>query len=543
MPALKLALPDGGRRVVSLDRDRITIGRAKENDIFLPDRWLSRKHAEIQRSAEDYWLVDLGSKNGTLVNDQRVRERLRLRSGDVITLGEHALTFSGDGNEAANDQSDTEPVGTQIFSARELSQQFRTPSSDAHGLARQNHVLRVLSDAASALLAHRPLPEIFERVLDLIFEAVAAERAAILLTSPSGEAEIKAQRVRSGPAVPRISRSIARRVLEERVAVLIPNVLEDMTLKGQESVVMTGVRSAICAPLWLSGAQDTVIGLVYIDTQRTKYVFDTEDLRVVTALANLAAAKIENARLLEESLEKRRLEADVQAAAEIQARLLPAAAPTLAGWGLVGSTRACHTVGGDYYDFEREGGALLLALGDVSGKGMGAALLMAVLRAAVRGQWAEPALADAVCRINRTVCQNVPSNKYVTFFLARLDPASGSLCYVNAGHNPPLLLRADGGVERLSDGGMVLGLFDSVPYAESSVTMKRGDVLVVYSDGVTEAFSESGAEFGEAGVARTAGENRHEPAATIHERLLATVDAYDRGKAVDDRTLIVLKRD
>jgi phosphoserine phosphatase RsbU/P len=545
MPALDVAMPDGGRRVVPLDRERITIGRSKENDIFLPDRWLSRKHAEIQCSAEACWVVDLGSKNGTLVNNHLIRERLRLRPGDVILLGEHSLTFSGDlAAEEHEDDPDTEPAGTQVFSARELSREVRTPSSDAQSLARQNHVLRVLSDAASALLAHRPLAEIFERVLDLIFEAVPAERAAILLTTPGGETEIKAQRVRSGPAVPRISRSIARRVLEERVAVLIPNVLEDMTLKGQESMVMTGVRSAICAPLWLSGPeQDTVIGLVYIDKQRSKASFDTEDLRVVTALANLAAAKIETVRLFEESLEKQRLEADVRAAAEIQARLLPAEAPALAGWGLLGSTRACRTVGGDYYDFELHGPELLLALGDVSGKGMGAALLMAVLRAAVRGQWAERAIAEAMARINRTVCQNVPPNKYVTFFLARLDPATGTLRYVNAGHNPPLLLRAGGATETLTEGGMVLGLFDSVPYAEGQATIGNGDMLVIYSDGLTEAWSESGEEFGEANVVRVANENRHERAETIHERLLGAVDAHDHGKAGDDRTLIVLKRD
>jgi phosphoserine phosphatase RsbU/P len=546
MPALEVATPDGSRRVVALDRDRITIGRSKENDIFLPDRWLSRRHAEIQHGDEGYYVVDLGSKNGTLVNHQRIQNRLRLRAGDVIVLGEHSLTFAGDEaktDDGGND-SDTEPVGAQIFSARELSREVRTPSSDAKSLARQNHVLRVLSDAASALLAHRPLAETFERVLDLLFEAVAAERAVILLTNASGEAEIAAQRVRSGLAVGRISRSIARRVLDERVAVLIPNVLEDMALKGQESLVMTGIRSALCAPLWLSGPeQDTVIGLVYLDTQRSKYAFDPEDLRVVTALANLAAAKIENTRLLEESLEKRRLEADVRAAAEIQARLLPAEAPAVPGWGLVGSTRACYTVGGDYYDFERDGEQLLLALGDVSGKGMGAALLMAVLRAAVRGQWAESELAEAVSRINRTVCQNVPSNKYVTFFLARLEPASGRLRYVNAGHNPPLLLRADGRLERLDEGGMVLGLFDSVPYAEGSVTLDSGDVLVIYSDGVTEAWNAADEEFGEAGVARVASETRHERAETIHTRLLAAVDDYEHGKAADDRTLIVLKRD
>src|SRR5262245_36288509 len=119
MPALELVMPDGVRRVVMLDRERITIGRSKDNDIFLPDRWLSRRHAEILQVAEGFYVVDLGSKNGTLVNDQRIRERLRLRAGDVITLGEHALTFSGEGAGARDDESDTEPAGAQVFSARE----------------------------------------------------------------------------------------------------------------------------------------------------------------------------------------------------------------------------------------------------------------------------------------------------------------------------------------------------------------------------------------------------------------------------------------
>lgn len=540
MPAIEIAAPDGGRRAIPLDRDRTTIGRARENDIFLPDRWLSRRHAEIRQTAGAYYLVDLESKNGTIVNRVPIRDPIRLQTGDVITLGDHTLTFS-EGSHP--EEPETEPVGTQIFSAHELSRDIRQPSGDADILARQNRVLRVLSDAAAALIEHRPLAETFERVLDLLLEAVAAERAAILITSPTGELEIKAQRVRTGVPIERISRSIARRVLEERVAALIPSIFDDVGLRAQESVVITGIRSAVCAPLWLSGpSRDTVIGLVYLDTQTRTASFDPEDLRVVTALANLAAAKIENARLLEESLEKRRLEADVRAAAAIQARLLPAAAPALAGWGLIGSTRACYTVGGDYYDFDVEKGDLLLALGDVSGKGMGAALLMAVLRASVRGQWAEPELSEAVARINRTLCQNVPPNKYVTFFMARLDPSTGVLRYVNAGHNPPLLVRAEGGTQLLEEGGMVLGLFDSVPYGEGSVTIERGDVLVIYSDGVTESWSESGEEFGEARVVRLTVEQRGSTAEEIHERLLAAVEAYDRGKAGDDRTLIVMKR-
>jgi sigma-B regulation protein RsbU (phosphoserine phosphatase) len=543
MPALEIAAPDGGRRVLKLGKDRVTIGRARENDLFLPDRWLSRHHAEIREGAEGYVIVDLGSKNGTLVNHALVRETQRLHPGDVITLGEHTITFSdGEGHPPA--ESDTEPMGTQIFSARELSREVRSPAGDAATLARQNRVLRVLSDAASALLVHRALPETFERVLDLLFEAVTAERAAIVLTNPVGEPEIKAARVRSGPPITRVSRSIARRVLADRVALLLPNVMDDVVLRGQESILSTGIRSAICAPLWLAAREsETVIGLVYIDTRLGTATFDEEDLRVVTALANLAAAKIENSRLLEESLEKQKLEADMRTAAEIQARLLPTCAPTIAGYGLVGSTEPCRTVGGDYYDFELENGRLLLALGDVSGKGTGAALLMAVLRASVRGHWDEGTVAEAVGRINRTLCQNVPANKYVTFFLARLEPATGRLRYVNAGHNPPLLVRAGGETETLVDGGTVLGLFDSVPYAEGETELRPGDVLVVYSDGVTEAWDDAGEEFGEAGVAKVAMAQRGATAEEIHGRLLQAVQTYtDGAKSTDDSTLIVLKR-
>jgi sigma-B regulation protein RsbU (phosphoserine phosphatase) len=545
MPALEIASPDGGRRVYSLEKDRVTIGRARENDLFLPDRWLSRHHAEIRNGGDGYYVWDLGSKNGTLVNRLNVHGSQLLQPGDVITLGEHTVTFA-DRQQAPPPESDTEPMGTQIFSARELSREVRTPAGDAETLARQNRVLRVLSDAASALLIHRPLAETFERVLDLLLEAVHAERAAIVLTSPGGEPEVKAARVRTGPPIDRVSRSIARRVLTDRVALLLPNVMDDVVLRGQESILSTGIRSALCAPLWLAAADsETVIGLVYLDTRLGATAnFDQEDLRVVTALANLAAAKIENSRLLEESLEKRRLDEDMRTAAEIQARLLPTGAPLVEGYGLIGSTRPCRTVGGDYYDFEMQDERLLLALGDVSGKGTGAALLMAVLRASVRGHWAEGEVSEAMCRINRTLCQNVPPNKYVTFFLARLEPASGRLRYVNAGHNPPVIVRAGGTRETLAEGGMVLGLFDSVPYADGEAELRPGDVLVVYSDGVTEAWDEAGEEFGEGRVADLATALRGLSAAEIHERLLEAVETHtNHAKSTDDSTLIVLKRE
>jgi sigma-B regulation protein RsbU (phosphoserine phosphatase) len=544
MAEISIDTGEGSRERFALAKERVTIGRSRDSDIFLPDQWLSRHHAEILKKDLLFFLHDLGSKNGTLLNGEPVHGDRRLRHGDVITLGEHVLTFSV---EAVEEDSQP-PEGTRIFSARELSDIKTKPSIDPEELQRQNRVLEVLSQAARSLLAHRPLPDLFEDVLNLLFNAVPCERAAILLLEGAPPLPtVKASRSRGGqPLLAKVSRSIARRVLERRETMLLPNIMEDANFSTQDSILSTGIRSALCAPLWFTSAsaeQDAVIGLVYLDSLAMTRPFNDEDARIVTALANVAAAKIENVRLLEESMEKRRLEEDMRVAAEIQRGLLPDAAPIVPGYGLVGSNRPCRTVGGDYYDFSLQQGRLLLALGDVSGKGTGAALLMTVLRAAVRGLWNEASVADAVSRINSTVCQNVTAGKYITFFMARLDPASGHVDYVNAGHNPPLLIRRDGTIETLTEGGMVLGLFDSIPYEEGVAELRAGDTLLIFSDGVTETFNAKGDEFGDDRLGEVAVRGRGLDAAALQTEILRQLEAFAIGtKATDDRTLIVAKR-
>jgi phosphoserine phosphatase RsbU/P len=544
MAEISIDTGDGSRERFPLANERVTIGRSRDSDIFLPDQWLSRHHAEILKKDANFFLHDLGSKNGTLLNGEPVHGDRRLRHGDVITLGEHVLTFSIE----EVDEDSQPPEGTRIFSARELSDIKTKPSIDPEELQRQNRVLEVLSQAARSLLAHRPLPDLFEDVLNLLFAAVPCERGAILLlegTPP--EPAVKASRSRGGqPLLAKVSRSIARRVLERRETMLLPNLMEDTAFSTQDSILSTGIRSALCAPLWFTSAsaeQDAVIGLVYLDSLAMNRPFSEEDARIVTALANVAAAKIENVRLLEESMEKRRLEEDMRVAAEIQRGLLPDGAPVVAGYGVVGSNRPCRTVGGDYYDFSLSDGRLLMALGDVSGKGTGAALLMTVLRAAVRGHWADESVAEAVARINSTVCQNVTAGKYITFFLARLDPGSGRVDYVNAGHNPPLLIRRDGTIETLNEGGMVLGLFDSMPYGEGIAELRSGDTLLIFSDGVTETWSAKGDEFGDQRLGEVAVRGRGLDAANLQTEILRELEVFEAGtKATDDRTLIVLKR-
>jgi serine phosphatase RsbU (regulator of sigma subunit) len=533
---------DGTRQRYRVTKDRVTIGRARESDIFLPDQWLSRHHAEIQRRDGLFFLLDLGSKNGTLLNGERVRQQCRLQQGDVIALGEHHLTFSGDGGD-----EDYELQGTRIFSARDLSEIKTQPTAGAEAQQLQNRLLLVLQRTQKELLEHRPLPELFDKLLELLFEAVPAQRAAILLHEGSQQQPVvKASRSRQGDPVTSVPRSIARKVLEDLTSVLIPNILEDASFRSQDSILRTGIRSAVCAPLWLSdegGGPDEVIGLVYLDSLVGTHSFTEDDLAIVTHLAYVAAAKIETSRLLEERLEKRKLEQDMQVAAEIQRSLLPSAPPALPGYDICGINLPCRTVGGDYFDYTINDDRLLFALGDVSGKGTGAALLMTVLRAAVRGFWSEVSPAVAVERINHTVVQNVPANKYITFFMGWMDPETGRIRYVNAGHNPPMLVRSDGTVEALHDGGMVLGLMEGVPYDEGEVDLFERDMLVVYSDGVTETWDAAGQEFGEQHLAEVIVQARDKGAAALQDTILSELEAFSGGaKGTDDRTLIVIKR-
>jgi sigma-B regulation protein RsbU (phosphoserine phosphatase) len=545
MAEITVKSAEGSRERFPLTRDRITIGRSRESDIFLPDQWLSRHHAEIRRVGVAFAVVDLGSKNGTLLNGDQVASTQILHHGDVITLGEHILTFSDD----TVGEDEAAPEGTRIFSAKELSDIRTKPSLDPEELARQSRVLGVLQEAMHKLVEHRPLGELFGQILDLLFEAVPAERAAILLLEGDPpQPVIKASRARQGQSAPtRVSRSIARKVVDDQKSLLMPNLMEDAAFSTQDSILSTGIRSAVCAPLLFTsttGGKDSVIGLVYLDSLMRSRPFTEDDLRVVTALANLAAAKIENVKLLEESLEKRRMEDDMRVAAEIQRGLLPSKDPVVAGYGIVGSNTPSRSVGGDYYDFTVHDGRLLFALGDVSGKGTGAALLMTVLRAAVRGHWAEGSVEEAVVRINSTVCQNVTAGKYITFFVGRLDPAGGRIRYVNAGHNPPVLVRHGRPPETLTCGGMVLGMFDPIPYQEGEAVIGHGEALLVFSDGVTETWSPEDEEFAEDRLLEVASVHLGKDARGLHDAILRAVDAFAAGrKPADDRTLIVIKRD
>jgi serine phosphatase RsbU (regulator of sigma subunit) len=339
-----------------------------------------------------------------------------------------------------------------------------------------------------------------------------------------------------------ISRTITDRVINRKEAILTSDALVDERFRSGQSVEMQQIRSLMCAPLWNNR---DVIGLIYIDSRHKVGLFTESDLRLMTHLANVAAVKIENARLFEQAVAMERMEQELQKAAEIQNHLLPGDGPPIPGYLMHGYSLPCRAVGGDYYDYiALPGGRYVVGLGDVAGKGLPAALLMCSFQASLRAL-SELDLPpdDTVVRLNRLLCRTVPENRFVTFFYGVLDPANHTLSYVNAGQNPPWLIRPTGATERLALTGPPLGLFDTSEYGVQTLTMEPGEILVCYSDGVSEAPSPAGEEFGEQRLTGIVQERCGSPPLDIVTDITTALDGHCQGSTrTDDVTLVILKR-
>jgi sigma-B regulation protein RsbU (phosphoserine phosphatase) len=252
-----------------------------------------------------------------------------------------------------------------------------------------------------------------------------------------------------------------------------------------------------------------------------------------------------NLLILLEVADRLTLKKDLEVAREIQQAMLPSEIYTATGIEAFGVTRPANTVGGDLYDvIRRPDGRIVFALGDVAGKGSPAALLMALAVAMLRvlvDEGLEPA--DLAARLNIQVSRHAPGSRFITMFLGLYDPATGAIAYVNAGHNPPLLRRASGGLERLTDGGVALGMFDQATYTAGTLTLGAGDVLVLFSDGITEAENTSGVAFDDAGLEQIVNEHWWKDLQTLGTSVLKAVEAHAAGtKIADDLTVLAVRR-
>src|SRR6476659_8612266 len=567
MTELIVKYPDRTPDHFPLGRLRITIGRSARNDLCIPDPFASRVHAEVRREGDEYVLQDLGSANGTLYNGANVDSVIHLTAGGRIQIGETEIVFddgtyhsSMGATMITDNSSQSLPEATialasgdrttsglleAIEGARTQPEAIASSVTAVTPKAKQGDLLALISKVGITLLASATLNETLEQIVSLVFEAVPADRCVIMMRDEGSEdlrVAVARLRDRVGEVGEiRVSRNVLDEVVIRGKSVLTSDAQHDPRF-ASGTMVLQGVRSVLAVPL---GVADKVFGIIYADSPIAEGRFTEDHLKVLTTLASVAAIRVENTRLVEARLERERLERELALASEIQQRFQPTAPPQVNGYELQGISFPCYEIGGDYYDFiEREDGRLVIALGDVSGKGTAAALLMSSLHAAIHAQSAShDSLVATISAVNRYLADNIPSNRFVTLFYAELDPESGALSFLNAGHNPPLIVHAAGTVEQLASGGLPLGIKANAEYREGRTTLQRGDVLVIYSDGVTEAASPSGEEFGPTRLYEVVSRNVDSSAAGIRDRIESALTKFSQGtQAADDITLVIVKR-
>ncbi|PWU11531.1 MAG: hypothetical protein C5B51_02515 [Terriglobia bacterium] len=537
--------PDGQVNTIQLSGGRLAVGRSSAVELSFPeDAGLSRQHFAFEAQGDDWTVQDLGSKNGTFVNNIPLRAKLILKPNDRITAGHLTIVYAPDSKQAdkgvvifeRDDEDTTSPTSSTLVTSLEGALSNQSMMLERGG-AKASAPLQALLRAGQELSENRPLSELFPVILDLAIHAVNAQRGVLLIL----EGEELVAKAHKGEGF-RISTAVRDRVIREKSSILVRDAQLDDAFKSRMSIVEQKVHTMMAAPLQ---TKDRIIGLIYLDSPFVLREFTKEDLSLLTVMANVAAIRVESVRLAEVEQAERILKRDLSQAAEIQRRILPETAPQVSGLELAGFNVPCRTVGGDYYGFVTyPSGRVGLALGDVSGKGMPAALMVMQFEARFRALVEETEQpANLVIRLNKITCANCPSNRFITFFFGVLDPRTGRLSFANAGHNPPIVVRTSGEVEMLDGGGPVLGVLSIAPYSEQETQLAAGDLLVVYSDGVTEAGNTVEEEYGEQRLIEVLRSRRADSPNAIVSAVMESLNRFTLGAPqADDITLVVAKR-
>ncbi len=519
-----------GRRTVPLDRDSITVGRRAEADVRLTGTDVSRDHAEFVRVAGHFVVKDRGSRFGTFVNGEQVTER-ELRHGDTIGFGR-----SG---------------GSEVVYLADEDTVSSSRASSAAGDLRQVASLLV---GLRALGSGRVLDEVLAMVMDSAIDVTGAERGFIMLAGPDGALEFKLGRARGKVTLPgrsfQTSRKIPEEVFETGESKIVADLLNGDLASAHMGTVALGIRHVLCVPLVLvryvekaeASDEQKRIGVLYLDSREKGTLLAPVTRGGLETLATEAAIAIENARLYKEAAEKAKLEHELHIAADIQQALMPLPQHRGAFFDAAGATVPCRSIGGDFFDYvDLPGGRVGFALGDVAGKGAPAALLTAMIQGMFATQTvAADGPAAVLGSINRALLRRSVESRFATLLYGTLGP-DGELIYSNGGHNPPFLLGRTG-LRRLETGGMIVGLFEMAKYQQESLTLEPGDLLVVFSDGVSEAVSASGEEFGEERLLAAVEANRTGTPSEIRDGLVAAVREFSAGATQsDDITVLVLR--
>ena len=557
MPRLEIVDGPEKGKVFPLERDETVIGRLAYCDVILPQKNISRQHARLVRSGSEHYLEDLDSTNGTFLNGKRVRTRTKLRDHDLIRVYDVTLLFrdslepeapaakvrdAGSAGVGAGDQAAGMTTETLEPSAARIDDLRRNVGVNAYEKLRT--VLEINRTLGSSLNIDLVLPKILDSLITVYPQT---DRAYILFPNEdTGELQVRGEKRKDegtmitsslGP----ISQTIANRVLSCGEAILNADGLDDNQFPVSDSVLDFPIRSMMCAPL--IGPMQKPLGIIYVDTNDPYERFHEDDLEVLLSLAATAGQAVEYARTHEAQLRMDRRQRELATAKQVQLHFLPQSRPRVSGYRFFEFYNSAEEVGGDYYGYlPLADGRLAITLGDVSGKGITAALIMARLCSEVRYRLVSAATPwDAVNELNQELCRPENEAWFVTFVLCVLDPQRHEAMLINAGHMPPILRRfADGEVREIGDelAGPPLGCDAAVHYRPFRVQLDAGDALLMYTDGINEAMNPDRRVFGSKRV-RQALRSGPKPIDELCQSLLAEVRQFTQGQPQNDDICLV----
>jgi sigma-B regulation protein RsbU (phosphoserine phosphatase) len=537
-PADLVIEANGDKLVLRLEAPSYRVGRAVSNELSYPYvAGLSREHLAVEREGSHWVARDLGSTNGSLVNGERISEPRILRSGDRIDAGQLSLVYQEIVRPAVEAVvfTDEASATTGVTTITESLQGLVAGESEEG-----SRHMQALITAGRELATHLPLNKLFDLILDLSAEAAGAARG-VLMTLENKELQVRSTKGRGL----RISSHVRDIVIHEKRSLLVHDAMTDSALAAHASIMKSQIRSMMAVPLQ---TEDRVIGLIYLDSSHFVKEFTKQDLSLLTVMANMAAVRIENARLAEVEQTERLRARELEHAAMIQRSMLPSQFPPFPGrtdFELHAAMVPAKEVGGDLFDFflldpERLG----FVLGDVSGKGVPAALFMAIARTLLRAASHHEASPGAcLTYMNQSLVEQHASGMFVTLFYGILNTRTGVIEYSNAGHVPPCVFSPDGQIRALKERcGPMLGVFEGCRYPSRRSEIRSGEGVLVFTDGVTEARNKKGEFYEESRLEAYLAEHASRPVDELVRGLHAEVERFEAGAPrADDITVLALR--
>ena len=526
MPLLTSSSATVLNKSVKIDQAPVVIGRHPDCEVQVDDGSVSRRHAQIVYVKPHYYLEDLNSRNGSMLNNEFVTGRTRLFDGAEIQICDIVFRFTrssvSPGNRSrptlASSSKDEGVYGSSVFhlkvepsrGPKDESQLVSQLDVQSHTMSDVRHLnaeakLKVLMKIAHALSDLVERDAVLERILDFLFDLfVQADRGFVMLKDENGSLQplgFKCRRPTDDENV-RVSSTIAEMVMESRRPIISRDAAIDDRFDSKESIMDFQIRSIMCAPL--INSREESIGVIQLDTLRQTIAFGEEDLEMFVTVAMQASLAIQKSDLFSLRKKTRDLRKDLSLANELQQRFLPQSAPDIDGYEFFSWYRPMQQVGGDYYDYiTLDNDRVAIVVADVVGHGITAALLMAKVSAESRFALAtEPDPISAVKRMNEKL-SSLHIDRFVTLVLVMIDSKTHAATIVNAGHMPPVLRKAsDKSLTSIAvdEAGVPLGVIDDFEYESIEVVLEQGDTLLLYTDGVNEAMDKDGRQLTTTGM-------------------------------------------